>query len=294
MAIFVTGDTHGASKLGNHSTDGYLNRFSIDAFPEQQDMTKKDYVIICGDFGGIWATDPINAKESDEERQDLDELDAKPFTTLFIPGNHENYDRLMGGISNKMLNCWFYNKLTDAGKERLTKGYPREKWHGGYVRKIRDSILLLEHGEIFDINGYTCFAFGGARSHDIRDGILKPYDFKSRDEFELAYIDWYMTKSMFRVEGVSWWPQEMPSSETLQHGVESAEAIGSVDFAFSHEAPASDKILLGYKSDEPLSRCLESIRGKMSFRKWFFGHMHINRNMPGNDIAIYDEIIQIA
>lgn len=40
--IFITGDTH-----------GNFSRFSTKEFPEQKEMTKEDFVIICGDFGGI-------------------------------------------------------------------------------------------------------------------------------------------------------------------------------------------------------------------------------------------------
>ena len=41
--IYVTGDTHGD-----------FERFREDIFPEQKTKTKDDYVIICGDFGGVW------------------------------------------------------------------------------------------------------------------------------------------------------------------------------------------------------------------------------------------------
>ena len=41
--IFATGDTHG----------NFL-RFTIELFPEQKQMGRDDYVIICGDFGGLW------------------------------------------------------------------------------------------------------------------------------------------------------------------------------------------------------------------------------------------------
>ena len=43
MAVYVTGDTHG----------DWMNRLKTDSFPEQKEMTKDDYVIICGDFG-LW------------------------------------------------------------------------------------------------------------------------------------------------------------------------------------------------------------------------------------------------
>ena len=39
--IFITGDTHG----------DWINRLRTKVFPEQKEMTKDDYVIICGDFG---------------------------------------------------------------------------------------------------------------------------------------------------------------------------------------------------------------------------------------------------
>ena len=48
-------------------------------------MTKDDYVIICGDFGGVW----IFAEESSREKESLDWLNNKNFSTLFVNGNHE-------------------------------------------------------------------------------------------------------------------------------------------------------------------------------------------------------------
>ena len=41
--IYVTGDCHAD-----------FTRFNTKIFPEQYEMTKDDYVIICGDFGGVW------------------------------------------------------------------------------------------------------------------------------------------------------------------------------------------------------------------------------------------------
>lgn len=41
--IYITGDCHSD-----------FSRFDIDKFPIRNKMTKNDYVIICGDFGGVW------------------------------------------------------------------------------------------------------------------------------------------------------------------------------------------------------------------------------------------------
>ena len=111
--VFVTGDTHG----------DWINRLNVDSFPEQKEMTKDDYVIICGDFGGVWNFE----EESSYEKQVLDWLEQRNFTTLFVDGNHENFTRL-------------YN-------------YSVEAWHGGKVHRIRNSVIHLMRGEIFDIDG---------------------------------------------------------------------------------------------------------------------------------------------
>ena len=76
MALYITGDTHGD-----------FRRFLPERFPEQERLTKENFVLICGDFGGVWYGDSRDAEE-------LDFLEARPFTTLFVTGNHENYDAL--------------------------------------------------------------------------------------------------------------------------------------------------------------------------------------------------------
>lgn len=41
--IYITGDTHGG-----------FQRFGSKYFPQQTQMGRNDYMIICGDFGGLW------------------------------------------------------------------------------------------------------------------------------------------------------------------------------------------------------------------------------------------------
>ena len=72
MAIFMTGDTHGD-----------FSRFSARAFPERKNLGEDDYVIICGDFGGIW-------DGGEAEWQVLDRLARRPFITLFVGGSCES------------------------------------------------------------------------------------------------------------------------------------------------------------------------------------------------------------
>lgn len=130
MAVFITGDTHGD-----------FTRFKKEIFYEQTELTKDDCVIITGDFGSVW-------DGSAKEQRQLDWLEHRPFTTLFVSGNHENFD--------------------------LLAEYPVEDWHGGKVQHIRPSVIHLLRGQVYDIQGKTFFTMGGGSSHDISGGILEP------------------------------------------------------------------------------------------------------------------------
>ena len=253
--IYITGDTHSD-----------FRRFSRRVFPEQEDMTKEDYVIIAGDFGGIWYNLDDNEHQK-MEQHNLDELDGRSFTTLFIPGNHENYDRLMGNE------------------------FPEYDWHGGRVRQIRPSVLMLMRGDMYVIDGVRFFAFGGASSHDVSDGILDSADPDWRKKAkELDRRGRYY----YRVKGISWWPQELPTEEEMQHGLETLEKNGwKTDFVVTHCAPSSTQAFLGIHDNDCLTRYLEDIRAKLDYKKWFFGHYHNNINVNAEDILLYEQIIKI-
>ena len=137
MAVYVTGDIHGEP-----------SRLSKDNFYEQKDFSDnkdENIVIILGDFGLVWSRE-----ETKNEKYWLDWLNNKSFTTVFVDGNHENHKRLVT--------------------------YTIKQWHGGKVHEIRPNVLHLMRGEVFTIEDKKFFAFGGASSHDIQDGILNYND----------------------------------------------------------------------------------------------------------------------
>ena len=249
--IYVTGDIHGDPR-----------RLSSISFPEQKEMTKNDYVIILGDFGLIW--DYVG--ESGSERYWLDWLDKKPFTTLFIDGNHECYDRL--------------------------DEYPVEKWNGGNVSFIRNSVIHLKRGQVFKLQQNKVFTFGGASSHDIRDGVLDPV----KDAKLIKQWNYDYTK-LFRVNHRSWWERELPSEKEMAEGVYNLEKNNwEVDYILTHSPAANVLALLGngiYKQDI-LTKYLEDIRTKTEYKKMFSGHMHVDRAINDKDILLYEQIVRIA
>ena len=245
--IYITGDTHSD-----------FSRFTEENFPIQTEMIKNDYVIICGDFGGVWTFE----EESSREKETLDWLNNKNFTTLFVDGNHENYTRL-------------YN-------------YPIEEWKGGKVHKIRDSVLHLMRGEIFDIDNKKIFAFGGARSHDIQDGIL------NLDEEEKIY-EYRKTGAYFRIRDFSWWDLELPTNQEMENGIENLEKINyKVDYIISHCCPTSIQALINstYKRDI-LTDYLQQISEKCTFKRWYFGHYHDYKQVNSQFTLLYENIVPL-
>lgn len=226
-------------------------------------MTKDDYVIICGDFGGVWN----KGEESKEETMLMDWLENKSFTTLFVDGNHENFDRL--------------------------NAYPVEEWHGGKVHKIRPSVIHMMRGQVFKIDGKSIFTFGGARSHDIDGGILEPDDPDYKKKKKKLDKGW----RPYRINHLSWWQQELPSEEEMEEGRRNLTVHdNTVDFIVTHCCASSTQFLLAggmYKPDIE-TEYLEEIRQNIKFRKWFFGHYHDNRNINTEEILLYEQIIRVS
>ena len=250
MSVWITGDTHG----------DWINRLNIDSFPEQKEMTKDDYVIICGDFG-IW-------DNSKREKYNLNWLDDKPFTTLFVSGNHDNYD--------------------------ILDGLEVSEWHGGLVNHIRPSIIHLMRGQVFTIEDRTFFTFGGASSHDISDGILEPDDPDFKEKIRQLDKNPY---SLYRINHISWWQRELPSEYEMKTGLDNLKKQNNkVDYIITHSPSTSELYLMGgkglYQSDI-LTNYLEVVKANTEYKRHFFGHMHVNKALNDKDVCLYEQIIRI-
>lgn len=248
MAVFVTGDTHGD-----------FTRFSKKVYPQLHDLTKDDYVLICGDFGGVWDDSP-------EQKYWLSWLNAKPFTTLFITGNHENFDML------------------DA--------MPVSEWHGGKVHFVRPSILHLMRGQIFNIEGKRFFTMGGASSHDIADGVLDPAD----PDFRCKRRQLDKQNAFYRVLHESWWPRELPNETEYETARQTLDAANwKVDFVITHCCPTwvQSKISLDMYVPDKLTDFFDELWNKCDFQLWLFGHYHDNLVLGEKLVLLYEKIIRL-
>lgn len=245
--IFITGDCH-----KNYA------RFNMENFPIQKSLTKNDYVIICGDFG-LW-------DESKEQKYWLKWFDGKSYTTLWVDGNHENFD--------------------------LLNSYKISKWKGGKVHQINSSVIHLMRGEIYSINNKTFFTFGGASSHDIQGGILDPDDIefkKIKKELDEGYLP-------YRINHVSWWKEEFPTKKEMTYGINNLKKYNNeVDYIITHDGPSSNvKEIKSYYHIDDLNNYFEMIKRSCKYKKWFFGHHHDNYLFENSKEALlYEEIVRL-
>lgn len=107
MTVYVTGDIHGGVDMQK------LRDWELG-----DSLTGDDYLIVAGDFGFPWDF-------SAEECTDIAWLESRPYTVLFVDGNHERFDH------------W---------AER-----PMELWRGGLTQRLSDTspIRRLTRGEVF-------------------------------------------------------------------------------------------------------------------------------------------------
>lgn len=238
---------------------GDLRRFQPGIFYEQESLTKENIVLVAGDFGCVWYGD-----ERDDEG--LDWLEDRPFTTAFVTGNHENYDAL--------------------------RKYSLEDWRGGSVRRVRPSVIQLERGQIFDLNGKRFFAMGGAGSHDIQDGILEPDD----SLFQKKCRELNARGAMYRVNHLSWWKEELPSEEEYQTTRANLDrADWKVDYILTHCCPSSvqDIFSSGFFQGDALTDFFDEVRRRCQFKSWFFGHYHEDMVIEKKYVMLYEQIIKL-
>lgn len=222
--IYLTSDIHGHIRLP------YLKGL-LQNIPLQKD----DYLIILGDAGIVWSkTEHIEVREF---------YNSLPNTTLFLDGNHENFD--------------------------LLEQYEAQNFLGGKAQKISDKIYRLMRGYVFLFNNTRAFVFGGGFSAKKLDG----------------------TSPIFV------WDQEMPNEQEYERGITNLKQCGNhVDYVFTHVAPTSVAERIGanlVSQERILNDYFEAIKDAIEYRKWYFGHYHLDKDV-GKFTAVYNRILTLG
>jgi len=150
--LYFTGDTHGTEDI---------RKLNSRRFPEGRHLTRRDHLVICGDWGFLWEAEPDKTEEWWLRWFD----ETKPWTTLVVDGNHENHWRLAA--------------------------LPTVQRFGADVGQIAENVYHLRRGRVYTIEGKKVFVFGGALSIDKADRILGvsywPEELPSQREFYGAW-----------------------------------------------------------------------------------------------------------
>ena len=182
---------------------------------------------------------------SEREKKILDFLGSRKYTVCFIDGTHENFDLL--------------------NKYRMTV------WNGGRVHRVSGNLFHMMRGQIFNIEGFKFFTFGGGESVDRE----------------------------MRTEHLSWWKEEMPSPTELEEGAKAIDEVGcEVDYIITHEPPSIVKSTMLLRSGDTekvnkLNGYFEQLNRVCKFRHWYFGSMHEDRVITNVHTSVFEDVIPV-
>ena len=229
----------------------------------------------------LWLNGQFLDGFTDEERDAImgnrssgkeESADGEEAPSVWVEGNHENHARLN------------------------SDEFPIVDLYSGKAQQIRSSIYRLLRGEVYVIQGKRFFTFGGARSHDIDDGILDPDDYDDPLEFQSVYHRWRMERRIFRVKGVSWWPEELPSEVEMEKGRKALESINyEVDYVVTHCLPHDVASVLSRCTFYPdrLTLYFNSLLRQLRFDRWYCGHYHCDQTVMEKFQVLYHDIHRI-
>lgn len=185
----------------------------------------------------------------------------------FIWDNGVQEQKILKKLGKKKYDICFVDG-THENFEMLN-GYEVTEWNGGKVHHICGNLYHLMRGQIFRIENFTFFTMGGGESPDID----------------------------IRFEENAWSKDEIPTREELMEGAERLEKNNcKVDYVITHEPPANLKMFLRLKDEEMvpvtgLNTYFEEMSAACTYRRWFFGSMHLDKYISSSQVAVYQNVI---
>lgn len=187
-----------------------------------------DTLVLLGDVG-------LNFYRDKEERKRKDALEKTGVNFLCVHGNHERRPGTM-------------------------PSHGMTEWNGGkvYVEAEFPHLRFAVDGSVYDLEGHSAIAIGGAYSVD--------------KYFRLTN-DW------------PWFPDEQPSAEIKAAVEAKLDELGrKVDVVLSHTCPTKyvpfEKFLPfidQHTVDRSTEEWLDSIEDRLEYGAWYCGHWHINK-----------------
>jgi Calcineurin-like phosphoesterase len=239
MAVFLTGDTHKTDipTRFNHDNLKKLNH----TFNESE-----DYMIVVGDFGLLWTV------YDRTEEWIVKYLHEKPFITLFVDGNHENFERI--------------NRL------------PEIEMFGGKVGKYSDSIFHLKRGEAYAINEKSIFVMGGGVSIDreMRKDRVTWWAEEMPNFMEYKHAMETLEEYNYKFDYILTHTAPDKIRDVL---------LRSVGLMVRQLNAYGEEELVPYKEKDQLSEFFQMLidEKNLDFKTWYFGHYHVDARVTDDD-----------
>lgn len=185
----------------------------------------------------------------------------------FVWDNTKREQKMLRALSRRNYNVCF----VDGTHENfdLLNSYPVTEWNGGKVHQIGKNVYHLMRGQLFTIEGKTIFTMGGGEDPEL--------EMDENDDISLH--------------------KEIPTAQELLNGVAAMESCRyKVDYIVTHEPPAKTRDFLLLSSNKSLrvtslGAYFDELTQQAEYSKWFFGSMHIDRFISGNQIALFRNIV---
>ncbi len=148
----------------------------------------------------------------------------------------------------------------------LLAAYPQVELGGAPAWQLGRRLYRLQRGALYTIEDRTLLVLGGAESLD-REA---------------------------RQEGVTWWPQELPTAEDFARCDAALQSCGGqVDFILTHDGPTRLLRFLKMNRDSVLYEenalevYLDGLMEKARYRLWCFGRYHLDQKLGPTAAAVY-------
>ena len=82
----------------------------------------------------------------------------------------------------------------------------------------------------------------------------------------------------------------------MAEGIQNLEKVDwKVDYVLTHCASASTTTMIspGLVEQDVLTRYLQDIKDKLTYRNWFFGHHHMDKVFFAGEYCLYEQIVRV-